>query len=40
MIIPKRDEIKKKRETLGMSKCGLSKKAGLPGNAIYRERRR
>lgn len=36
MVIPKREEIKKRRKELGMSKCELSKKAGLPNNAIYR----
>lgn len=36
MIIPKREEIKKRREDLGLTRCGLSRKAGLPANAIYR----
>lgn len=36
MIMPKCDEIRKRREKLGMSKSGLSKRAGLPANALYR----
>lgn len=36
MIYPKRDEIKKRREDLGLTRCALSRKAGLPHNAIYR----
>ena len=36
MIIPKADEIKKRREEKGLTKAGLSRKAGLPTNAIYR----
>ncbi len=36
MIIPKREEIKQRRESLGLTRCGLSRKAGLPVNAIMR----
>lgn len=36
MIIPRREEIRMRREAQGMSKKKLSEKAGLPYNAIYR----
>lgn len=36
MIIPKREEIKIRRKELGLTKCGLSRRAGLPANALYR----
>ena len=36
MIVPKRDEIRKRREMLGLTRWALAVKAGLPTNAIYR----
>lgn len=36
MIIPKREEIKKRREELGVTRTELSRKAGLPANALMR----
>ncbi|MCM1212939.1 MAG: helix-turn-helix transcriptional regulator [Lachnospiraceae bacterium] len=36
MIIPKREEIKRRREEMGLTKCGLSRKAGLSTNALFR----
>lgn len=36
MIIPKREEIKKRRDAIELTQCGLSRKAGLPTNALYR----
>lgn len=36
MLVPKTEEIKRRRNELGLTKKGLSKKAGLPDNAILR----
>lgn len=36
MVIPKPEEIRKRREDLGLTRCGLSRKAGLSTNALYR----
>ena len=36
MIIPKVEEIRKRREEMGLTRCGLSRKAGLSINAIHR----
>lgn len=36
MIIPKVEEIKRRRENMGLTRCGLSRKAGLPANALHR----
>lgn len=36
MIIPKVEEIKKRRENMGLTRCSLSRKAGLSTNALYR----
>lgn len=36
MLIAKVSEIKRRRNSLGISMCALSEKAGLPNNAIYR----
>ncbi len=36
MIVPKTEEIKKRREDLGLTRCGLSRKAGLSTSALYR----
>lgn len=36
MIIPKKEEIQKRREALGLTKAGLSRKAGLSTNALFR----
>lgn len=36
MLVPKIEEIRRRRDELGMTKKGLSRKAGLPGNAILR----
>lgn len=36
MLIPKKSEIKQRRETIGLTKASLSKKAGLPANALSR----
>ena len=36
MIIPKCSEIKMRREALGLNRTDLSRKAGLPDNAVLR----
>lgn len=36
MIIPKKNEIKQRREEIGLTQCGLSRKAGLSTNALFR----
>ena len=36
MIIPKKEEIRQRREAMGLTKCGLSRKAGLSTSALYR----
>ncbi len=36
MIIPKKEEISRRREAMGLTRCGLSRKAGLSTNALYR----
>lgn len=36
MLIPKSNEITKRREEKGMSKGAVARKAGLPGNALGR----
>ncbi len=36
MIIPKVEEIRKRRESMGLTRCGLSRKAGLSTNALFR----
>ena len=36
MIIPKVEEIRKRREDMGLTRCGLSRKAGLSTNALFR----
>ena len=36
MIIPKKEEIRKRREAIGLTRCSLSRQAGLSNNALYR----
>ncbi len=36
MIIPKKEEIGRRREAMGLTRCGLSRKAGLSTNALFR----
>lgn len=36
MVIPKKEEISRRREAMGLTRCGLSRKAGLSTNALYR----
>ncbi len=36
MFIPKKDEIKQRREIMGLTRAGLSKRAGLSLNALFR----
>lgn len=36
MYIAKREELRRRREELGVTKFKLSKEAGLPNNAVWR----